>query len=237
MDDRDLLLAALARDTAAFAALLREGGLEAEVPDCPGWTLADLGDHLGGVHAWAHGIVTTGSPSDEPSGPTDRTLLAGWYADHATALLDALTTTDPDAEVWTFGPRPRSVSFWVRRQPLETAIHLHDAQRALGPASSIDSRLAAIGVDEVATMMFPRQVRLGRTPPLARGIRVEPTDTGRTHVLAGDGLDPAAASVATVRGSAEQLFLWLWGRLPTSELEIEGDADAVTAASVAALTP
>jgi uncharacterized protein (TIGR03083 family) len=237
MDDRDRLLAALARDTTAFAALLRALDLDAAVPDCPGWTLADLGDHLGGVHAWARGIVTTGSPSDAPSGPTDRALLADWYADHAASLLDALMNADPGAEVWTFGPRPRAVSFWLRRQPLETAVHLRDAQRAIGAPHPIDPWLAAIGVDEAVTMMFPRQVRLGRIPPLVQGVRLELADTGGSYVVAGDGLDPDAAYDATMRGNAEGVFLWLWGRLPSSALDIQGDRGAVDAAHAAALTP
>ena len=237
MDDRDLLLAALARDTAAFTTLLHDGDLDAAVPDCPGWNVADLVDHLGGIHAWAHGIVTTGRPSDPPTAPSDRSLLADWYAGHATALHVALASTDPATEVWTFGPPPRTTAFWVRRQPLETAVHLRDAQRALGEAAPLDPWLAAAGVDEVVSLMFPRQVRLERIPPLARGVRLELTDTGRSHVLAGDGLDPHAAYDATVRGSVEQVFLWLWGRLPTSELEIEGDAGAVAAAHATALTP
>jgi uncharacterized protein (TIGR03083 family) len=237
VDDRDLLLAALTRDTNAFRALLRDGDLDAAVPDCPGWTLGDLADHLGGVHAWAHGIVTTGSPSDPPAAPSDRSLIAEWYGAHAADLVAALTTTDPSAEAWTFGPPPRTVAFWVRRQPLETAVHLSDAQRALGESTSLDPWLAETGVDEAMTMMFPRQVRLGRIPPLTQGVRLELTDAGGAYVLAGDGLDPRAAYDATLRGSAEHVFLWLWGRLSTSELDVEGDAGAVAAAHAAALTP
>ncbi len=43
--------------------------------------------------------------------------------------------------------------------------------------------------------------------------------------------DPSASSV-TIRGSADDVWLALWGRLPLSDLEVEGDlalaASAVT---------
>ena len=238
MDDRDFLLASLARDTAAFTDLLRAGALDASVPRCPGWNLADLGDHLGGVHGWAHGIVTTGSPSDAPTAPPRRDELADWYAERAADLVAALSTADPAAPVWTFGTPPRTVAFWIRRQPLETAVHLRDGREAVGRTAPIDPDLAASGVDEVVTMMFPRQVRLGRIPPLARGIRLELSDRpGTSYVLAGDGLDPEAAYDATVRGTAEQVFLWLWRRLDTAELSVEGDDAAVADAYATALTP
>jgi uncharacterized protein (TIGR03083 family) len=238
MDDREFLLAALARDTTAFTDLLRQGDLDASVPACPGWNLADHGDHLGGVHGWAHGIVVTGTPSDPPSAPPRRDELADWYAERAAELVAALATGDPTAQVWTFGPPPRTVAFWVRRQPLETAVHLRDGREAAGQSAPIDPDLAASGVDEVVTTMFPRQVRLERIPPLARGVRLELTDRpGTSYLLAGDGLDPGATYDATLLGTAEQVFLWLWRRLDTAELSVEGDGAAVAAAFATALTP
>ncbi len=238
MDDRDFLLAALARDTAAFTDLLRREDLDPPVPACPGWTLADLGGHLGGIHGWAHGIVMTGSPGDAPTAPPRRDELADWYAERAAELLAALATADPASAVWTFGPPPRTVAFWVRRQPLETAVHLHDGRAAVGQTAPIDPALAASGVDEVVTMMFPRQVRLERIPPLVRGVRLVLTDRpGRSYLLAGDGLDPGAAYDATVRGTAEQVFLWLWRRIDTAELRVEGDEAAVADVHATALTP
>jgi len=237
MLDRPTYLASLERDAAAFVALLREAEPDAAVPDCPGWQVADLAGHLGGVHRWARDAVLTGSPGDEPTGPRERGDLVAWFSDGAALLLDTLTTTDPDTECWTFGPRPRTVSFWVRRQPHETAMHLRDLHRALGVQASLDPAFAADGVDEVVTVFFPRQVRLGRTPPLTAGVRLVATDVGASWVLAGDGTDAEAAYDATVSGAAEDLLLWLWRRTGGASLATAGDVSAVDAARATALTP
>ena len=238
MLDRTAYLSVLRRDTAAFADVLHDGDLETPVPDCPGWTLADLGNHLGGVHEWASGIITTGVPDERPIAPVGDAGLAHWYAERAEELIAALSTTDPATEVWTFGPSPRTVSFWLRRQPLETAVHLHDARRAVGLASPIDQELAADGVDEVVTIMFPRQVRLERIAPLGRGVRLVLADVPDTaYVLAGDGTAVDGSPVATVTATAEQLLLALWRRLSVDTLTLEGDADAAREVFRTALTP
>ena len=237
MLDRPTYLASLGRDVAAFVALLRDADLDAAVPDCPGWQVVDLAGHLGGVHRWARDAVVTGAPGDEPTGPRERGELVSWFAEGAALLLDTLTTTDPDSECWTFGPRPRTASFWVRRQPHETAMHLRDLRRALGVDAALDPAFAADGVDEVATVFFPRQVRLERIPPLAVGVRLAATDVDATWVLAGDGIDAGAAYDATVSGTAEDLLLWLWHRTGGAPLEIAGDTNAVDAARATALTP
>jgi uncharacterized protein (TIGR03083 family) len=234
---RDALLGALARDVASFAEILATHDLSAPVPDCPGWTLTDLGGHLGSVHGWARDAVETGAPHDEPSPPADPVLLAGWYAEQAAALLDTLVTTPAGTECWTFGPRPRTVDFWVRRQPHETSVHLRDARRAIGLDVAIEPRLAADGVDEVVTMFFPRQVRLQRIPPLVGGVRLVATDGDEgPWVLAGDGLTANPTYAATLTGTAEALLLWLWHR-DGGTVQVDGDSTAVAAARAATLTP
>lgn len=234
---RDELLGSLARDQAAFVALLRDADLAAPVPDCPGWTLADLGGHLGSVHGWARDAVETGAPHDEPVPPDDPAAIPRWYADQAAALLDTLITTPPGTACWTFGPHPRTVDFWVRRQPHETAVHLRDARRAVGIDVPIEPRLAADGVDEVVTVFFPRQVRLERIPPLAAGLRLVATDVdGGPWVLAGDGLGQDPAYAATLTGTAESLLLWLWRR-EGAEPAVDGDRSVVDSVHATKLTP
>ncbi|MFN8167587.1 MAG: maleylpyruvate isomerase family mycothiol-dependent enzyme [Candidatus Nanopelagicales bacterium] len=235
---RDDLLSSLDRDMRAFAEVLRTVDLSLDVPDCPGWTIADLGRHLAEVHSWAYGIVATGSPGEPDEITTDPTALSAAYRDQAARLLDALRTTDPAAPVWTMGPPPREASFWVRRQAHETGMHLGDALRALDLDVHIDVDVAADGVDEVVTVFFPRQVRLERIPPLAQGIRIELTDVpGTAYVVAGDGTDPDASTVATVRGSAADVLLALWHRGGIERLDVDGDGIAVLSAFATALTP
>ena len=76
--------------------------------------------------------------------------------------------------------------------------------------------LAADGVDEVARMFYPRQVRLGRREPVPAPVLLRCTDVG-CDVLLGDG-EP----VAVVAATAEALLLLLWGRRDLASLVADG---------------
>ena len=235
MLSRDAYLETLDRDAQAFGELLRHSDLSHPVPDCPGWDFGDLARHLSGIHRWAIGAIVSGAPGDEPVGPVDRDELVAWLDSGAAQLLDLLRTTDPLTPAWTFGPKPRLVEFWLRRQPHETSVHLGDARRALGVAAPVDPAFAADGVDEVVTVLIPRQVRLERIPPLPHALHLELTDTETSYVLRSedDQSDPAAS----VRGTAHEVLLALWRRKPVEDLTIEGDAASARAVFALALTP
>jgi uncharacterized protein (TIGR03083 family) len=234
---RETYLESLDRDARSFADLLQGADVTTPVPDCPGWSIADLASHLGGVHRWAHGVVTTGSPGEEPTGPTDPAELHAWFTDGAAQLLDALRAADPQTPVWTFGPKPRLVEFWLRRQPHETSMHLRDARRAIGAPHVRDAAFAADGVDEVVTMFVPRQVRLERMPPLTQRVRLEASDAPGTAWVLGGEPDPDRTTVATVTGTAEDLLLALWRRAGLEHLTVTGDVDAARMTFGHALTP
>ena len=219
---------------ADVARLLAHADLNAPVPSCPGWTVADLVAHLGRTHLWAEHAVRVGSfDAPEPSPPPDgRTSLSGWYAASAATLIATLRATDPDAECWTFGLHPSTARFWFRRQAHEAAMHRWDLGAAMGRDVGYPNSLAADGVDEVVSMFFPRQVRLRRTAPLLTSLAVRPDGCGR-FVLAGDGTaalpGPAAAEVS---GPAGALVLLLWGRLGLDDRRLHLTGDRAAAASV-----
>ena len=52
--------------TADFARLLDEVDPTAGVPACPEWCVADLVEHLGGVHQWARHAIVEGTPEGQP---------------------------------------------------------------------------------------------------------------------------------------------------------------------------
>jgi uncharacterized protein (TIGR03083 family) len=214
-------LAHLRSDVDAVRAVLGSSALTEPVVSCPGWTVRELVEHLGSVHRWAAGIVRTGSPSplEDQHGVDD---LPGWFSAGADELIETLAAADPDEACWTF-TAARTKAFWLRRQALETVVHRWDAQRALGQPGSIASALAADGVDEVVTLMAPRQVKMERIPPLPATLSLRATDTGQDWVL-GDG-EPSAS----VEASAENLLLLLWHRLDPGDPRVRttGDADAV----------
>lgn len=205
-------IALLESTTGRFAEVLATGDLAADVPTCPGWTLADLGEHTRWTHAWAAHAVTAGTPDgDSPAPGRERDPLVAGYRAAAGILLDVLRSTAPDAPAWTFGAE-RTSGFWRRRQVHEVTMHLYDALASQHATDNwdVDAELGWDGVDEVATVFYPRQVRLGRTAPLPAPVRLTATDLGRSVVLeptaGGDEVELAAP--------ATDLLLMLWGRLP-----------------------
>jgi uncharacterized protein (TIGR03083 family) len=224
-------LAPLRADSDAVLAVLgRESGDE-PVAACPGWSVRDLVEHLGGVHRWAAQIVRTGERVDETPVPGDRDL-AEWFAEGADALQHALSAADPADATWSF-TADRTAGFWRRRQALETVVHRWDAQLAEVEPERIDAELAVDGLHEGAELMLPRQVRLGRLAAPSQAVRLTATDTDGA-VLLGEG-EPAA----TVAGPAELLLLLLWHRVEPTDprLQVEGDRDAAISLLRSPLAP
>jgi uncharacterized protein (TIGR03083 family) len=197
----------LAAATADFTYALEDADPAAAVPSCPGWTVADLVDHLGGVHQWARHAVVEGTPDAEPEPPTGD--LVAWYRRHASDLLTTLRSTDSAAPAWTFGS-DSTVRWWLRRQTHETLMHTRDLLAASGRTGdwTITPAVAWDGVREVATEFYPRQVRLGRTDPMPGTLRLIATDLPDTEpVVIGD-----AEPVVEVAAPAVDVLLMLWHR-------------------------
>jgi hypothetical protein len=104
-----------------------------------------------------------------------------------------------------------------------------DAQQATGAVGPIDPTFAVDGIAEILEVMMPRVVR--NTPVAAGGtLHLHATDAegewllrfgeGRVDVEVGHARGDAA-----VRGTAAELYLWLWGRDDGEGLERFGDAD------------
>ena len=210
-------LAHLRRDFSAFEACLA-GDLSAPVEHCGDWRLYDLADHLGEGNMWAALAVTEKRGDYEaPAAPRDQVALTRWFRDTCGVLLAALDT-DPATSAWTIAPPP-TVGFWQRRRCLETLIHRWDAEHALGMPGRLDPALAADGIAEVADIMAPRQVRLGRATAPRHAVRLRAGETGSSWTL-GPG-EP----VATIGGTAANLLLLLWGRLSPDDPSITWDGD------------
>ena len=223
---------------AAFTVAL-QGDVGRAVPGCPGWDVAALAGHLGGVHRWARTAIVEGRPVEmDETGPDDPRDLAAWFAEGAAALTATQRITDPTQPCWTFGPHPRTAAFWQRRMPHETALHAWDAHAALGADLPLDRDLALDGVDEVVTMFVPRQVRLGRLVPPPYGVDLRAADApqGATpwRLFRDDGIPDAV-----VTAPAATLLLLLWKRvaMDADGIVVDGDGTAARAVLAAPLTP
>ena len=199
--------------------------LERPVAGCPGWMVHDLVVHVGRIERWVvHAVRKQELLDDVTQGPGAD--LPGWYEEGAADLLLALDT-DPAAPAATFAP-DKTVGFWQRRQVHEHRIHRWDLEQALGEAEPLDPQLGHDGIDEIATMFWPRQVRLGRAAMPAHGLRVVTTDTGGQWVL---GEDVAA----TVTGRAADLLLVLMHRQRLDRTSLAWSGDETQGRSVLAL--
>jgi uncharacterized protein (TIGR03083 family) len=228
----------LHRDGLALADVAERSGLEAPVPTCPGWTLADLVRHTGGVHRWATRAVTEQLPEplDEPleqvvgGFPADDVLL-DWFRDGHARLVSALRSAPPDLAAFTFLPSPSPLSFWARRQAHETAVHRADAESAAGAVPAFPATFAADGIDELL-VGFASRPRPPRPEVAERRLALQALDAGRSWYVQ---LGPSGVAVTTdrlegattVRGSASDLYLVLWNRQPAGEVEVRGDPAAL----------
>jgi uncharacterized protein (TIGR03083 family) len=229
---------AVAREVETFAARVTGVDPDIPVPTCPGWTIASLIKHAGGVHRWAAAMVRVGAtarldPRTLDLGlPPAATEYPDWLAAGAGPLVTALREAEPDRPMWAWGA-DQHARFWSRRMLLETTVHRADAELALGRSPEIDAAVAIDGLDELlenlpcAGYFAPRVNRLKGT---GESLHWHATDGGGEWmiVLGPDGFTwgrgHGKATVA-VRGPAAGLLLLAYGRRgPDGEgLECLGD--------------
>jgi uncharacterized protein (TIGR03083 family) len=217
-------------DGAAIVAAARSAGLDAAVPSCPDWTVADLLRHLVWVYSRATQVVRDGlqerpTPATPPDGdPTDE--VERWHGE----LVTALRTNDLDRDVWTFlGPRP--ATWWSRRMAQESVIHRADAELAAGGRPPrVDAVVAVDGIDELLTVFLAEALpRLGSVGGSGESIGVHTPDE-RWHVtLHADKVDVVrgsdAPADALIAGTPSHVLYHLWGRMPADEVDERGAAE------------
>lgn len=237
---KDFWLSALRAETTIFSATVSQDEvLESPVPSCPGWNVADLVRHLGGVYCWVTSHLTRGTTDKPDLTSTDydegKTPLLSWWTEASALVLSTLETTDPELPAWNWAPQPKKALFWHRRMAHETAIHRWDAQMATGLAEPIEPRLAADGLSEA----FDTHLASGRGRLLGSAtgvIALQATDIDEiwyvrlraegvalldTETLL-DGDDHHER--ATASGTASDLMLAVYERIPFEVLHISGDA-------------
>jgi uncharacterized protein (TIGR03083 family) len=250
--DKDGYLACLRADSAALAAAAR-CGLTVPVRSCPGWSVADLVLHVGGVHRaqtaivaerlqepagikremfdsvpglleWLEHSVMMHGTSDLEAIPAG---LIEWFEEGAAQLEEALAAADPAQPVWSWSAN-KTVAHYLRMLPIETAIHRWDTQLAHGVEEPIDRALAEDGIAHTFEVMMPFRRSL-REAPAGRGERYRfvQSDGPGVWLVNFDG-EPAVSredgpADVTITGTASDLFLFLWHRMGADTLSVEGD--------------
>jgi len=222
---------AIRREGHALHAAAGSAGVDAAVPSCPEWRVADLLGHVGRLHRWIAAIIEAGgeSPSDHWSDaePPPEAERLEWFVGGVDLIADGLLRVEPSTPAWSW-TTDNTAGFWARRQAHETAVHRWDAQLAAGAAQPIEHDLAVDGVDEFF-FLLPYWRGASTLPVSGESIHLHAIDgDGEWLVRLGtDGLvvtrEHAKGDVA-MRAPASHLLLFLWGRADASEAEVFGDA-------------
>jgi uncharacterized protein (TIGR03083 family) len=238
--DSERLRECLDADYHRLRSVCASADLAAPVPSCPGWTLADLVQHVGAVYLHKVECMRTGSHPDPwpPEGLNEeppRELIERTYA----LLTAEFAARRPEDHAFTWYDPDQSVGFWIRRMAQETAIHRVDAELAAGvPVAAIPADLAADGIDELlvafveyGTTMWPEEF----TDMLAgvgdRTLRIAvPAQEWLIRLTTKDvrvDRSDVDSPDATISGPAPELLLWLWSRGGDDEVTVSGDEDVV----------
>ncbi|HEV7709000.1 MAG TPA: maleylpyruvate isomerase N-terminal domain-containing protein [Asanoa sp.] len=208
------------------------------MPTCPEWTLFDLLRHLDeGRRAWAATVAAgpdaTGkvAPEGAPSAPREREALLAWLAASTRELLDALREAGPDRGCWTWwgdSQSPQTCGAVARHQLQEVAVHTYDAQVTVGAAEPLPEEVALDGVDEFLSTCVATTVAWPHEPAVVdfhasegRSWRLSlNADGARSTPAVAKGEDPVDADL---RGTAGELVLVFYSRIPMDSLKLDGD--------------
>jgi uncharacterized protein (TIGR03083 family) len=229
--DHLAFLDALRREARTLADAAR-GNLDAKVPACPEWTVADLLAHMNLVFLSRIRIVRERptewweGPYPDPPPPD---VIADEVAARAGELATLLESVSPDEPMLTWA-EPHNAGFWSRRMAQEAAVHRADAEAAAGAIAPIATDLAADGIDEFLTVFLPL-AQDDYTGGDGATIHLHATDAPAEwviemgeRVVAREGHEKCDVAA---RGTASDLLLALWRRMPASSLDVVGDAGAL----------
>jgi uncharacterized protein (TIGR03083 family) len=218
--------------TRFWDAIEAAGDLDARVPSCPDWQLVDLAVHMLGVHAGWTELVE--HPTDDPSAafgtqasntdqPLDKAALVTLGRETMQRMVDVFGAADQQQATWTWAAQ-QDVAFITRHQVQEGAVHRWDAQTAAGvTVDAVAVEVAADSIDEFLTLTRP-----AATPGAASlpgSVHLHCTDVDGEWFFHPDGrVEPMhAKGDVALRGTASDLLLALYGRIPLDDLDVIGD--------------
>ncbi|MGW6981302.1 maleylpyruvate isomerase family mycothiol-dependent enzyme [Streptomyces sp. NPDC054932] len=236
------LLRMIDERSAAFrSAVAAAPSLDADVPSCPGWTLYDLANHLSeGDRFWAYIVLNTAPGDERPSkdglaAPREREELITWLADSTEQLLTALRGAGPDRGCWAWWEplaSPHTVAAVARRRVPESLIHTYDAQLASGTPQELPTTEAADAIEEFLATVCTGTVPWPGEPATMDYHAAEAGSWRQTVDAAGSRFTRLTAAeaaeskpTAAIHGTASEMALLMYMRIPAGSLRIEGDAD------------
>jgi len=149
MLDKTSYIHAFNAETSALTEAARLG-VDAMIPSCPGWTVAALLGHLGGIYVMVAKNISMGGGEDVVNELADLELepayerwfsegratappppsVVDWFAESVRRLENVFRQTDEGERTWTWWPEDQTAGFWMRRMAQEPAVHRRDATLA-----------------------------------------------------------------------------------------------------------
>jgi uncharacterized protein (TIGR03083 family) len=235
-------ITAVRQEAKVLAEAAREGGLEADIDTCPGWSMRDLVRHVSEIHLWAAARVakrtsklwpddisehTESWPDLAVFWPNDSDLI-DWYLETNANLVQSLESASPADDLPTFLPAPSPLAMWARRQAHETAVHRFDAQNATGAGFGFDPVFASDGIDEMVSGFATRATEFPTTNTQTMVVHAEDTDDLWHLTCTPDGITTVrgnGSADVTLTGDASDLYLVLWNRGKDSTITVDGDRE------------
>lgn len=176
---------------------------------------------------WLGWLNSGKAPGDEPIPPE----LVKWFEEGVSELTEALNEVDSEAEVWNFtGSAKLPASFFQRQMAVETTLHLWDAQNALpgqtpGP---LNPEVAYNGINLLMGFLPMRRKNFQGPQGNGESFHFHRTDGEGEWLVTFNGNElevkqAHAKGDVAIRGSASDLLLFLWRRIPADRLEVFGD--------------
>ena len=228
-------LDAIRQESERFYAAADAADPSRPVSSCPDWTIQDLVWHLGEVHwFWGTDVETRATDpatleAAKPPRPNEYQELIEFGRAQADRLVRVLEATADDVPVWTWAlnEADHTVGFIRRHQVQEAAVHRWDIQAAAGAAEPdpIDPEAAADSLDEVLAITLPWCVRADK--PIPGSVHIHCTDAEGEWLVHPDGRVERGhlKGDAALRGTASDLLLTIFKRVPVERVEVVGDAE------------
>lgn len=213
----------IARSSARIAELISAENSNARVPSCPEWTLMDLVAHIGEVQSfWANCIRERNATAPwqgevaKPDSPRDS---GKWLRAQTRLLIDAIETTPGVSPCWTWWGDPLTALAVARHQVQEAEVHRWDAELAVSTPSPIPVEIAIDGIPEFLHVHRDAIHKLKLSH-----IQLSETDSNGSW-----DVNESQVDTVSISGTASDIVLFLFGRLPINQLSVAGKPNQILA--------
>lgn len=229
-------LTELKTEAAGLRSICGPEALGRVVPSRPDLHVADLLLELARLYRWtAEALYTRPSEdADIPEPPAVHAVgpaVLDVFDQSLAAVLDAVEARGPESPAWTWAPVEWRAEFWHRRVAVATGLARWDLQMAVGATAPVPAALASEAITEVFEAFIPVGARRGAHPDATGLVQLFAQDAdatwfvrlreGRVALL--DHPDSRTELQARAAGSASDIALALWGRLPFGICDVVGD--------------